>query len=214
MTGRWIAGLAAALALAGPAAGQVTFRSVEVIGITDAARGGAGPRQVSPHEDAEVRFWSNDGRSYTLDGFGCRFRLSPLRGSLTPADAKVAGAVQGDVAAYRASAASALGEGGELIPVALGELTPLGPSEVEGAERYGFRCDESLVSAYSLDVIRRGASRRLRILVLQTQEGEAAGPSGTLAVSVMENITFRPREEEALARAAPMTRELLKALTR
>lgn len=195
-----------------PAVAQVTFRSINILGITDAER--AEPEPDSPRflDDDQVRFFSEDGRIYEFDGFGCHFELRPLRRPLANSDDQVVSVIERDIADYRGALRNAMSTGGEVVSVMEGELVLTGHGDVS-SEAYGIQCRDDLVTGVALDVIKAGGFRRLRLFVMQTAEGVDAHPSRNLLVSVMENIIFTPREPDELAEAGAFTTDLYRALT-
>jgi len=208
-----MAGLAPALA----AHAQITFQSAEVIGTRDSVRAAApeGPVPLpTRQEDKTVRFWSDDGKTYRLEGFGCRFQMSGQPGAPDEMTTQVADLLKADIDTYRQAATAAAG--GAMATVYTGALYRVAPGK-KSTETYGLDCSDKVATAVALDVQKTRGPRKLSIFVIQINlEDLAAGrpPRKTMLVAFSQNTLFRKNDPETLARATPVTRDLFEALTR
>ena len=207
--------LAFSLAAAAQARAQVTFQSAEVIGVPAADKNSA---DTSPtrHPDRTVRFWSDDGLTYHLDGFGCRFDMAAWPDGLDEVDHTLSSVLTTDIESYRKAASGAVSNVGVISNVFTGLLNcaSAGPA---GKDSYGMDCNERMITAVALDVLKTPGYRQLRIFVVQADLDDlAAGkaPRKAMSVSFMENTLFRQGDPEALANRAPLTADLYQALTR
>lgn len=220
---RRAAWLWAAIFLSSAAAGEVcaqadlvTFRSASVVGVSREAQASGAPLTPEAHYDISMRLWSADARHYLLDAFGCQYDVQPLPLAGDEVEQANQALLAKQVALYRGGVSQALGQGGRISSVLTGRLYRV-PQGAEAAdEDYGFGCSDTLYTGVALDVVRQpGFAPKLRIFMAQfTPASAQKDASGLrLAVGIMDNVLFSPREPEALSRAGPLTADLYHALT-
>ncbi len=205
----------AGLAASAPPDAQINFQSAEVVGTRDSDRA-AGATGATPTRQADnsIRFWSDDGKTYRLEGFGCRFQMSTQPGAPDETAARTAEMLSADIESYRKAATASAG--GEMATVYTGALYRVTGGKTS-TETYGLDCSDKVATAVALDVQKTRGPRKLSIFVIQINlEDVAAGrpPRKTMLVAFSQNTLFRKNDPETLARATPVTRELFDALTR
>ena len=103
----------AGLAASAPPDAQINFQSAEVVGTRDSDRA-AGATGATPTRQADnsIRFWSDDGKTYRLEGFGCRFQMSTQPGAPDETAARTAEMLSADIESYRKAATASGGPAG------------------------------------------------------------------------------------------------------
>jgi len=207
--------LGCGLAAGGAAWAQVSFQSAEVLGVSkadlEAGLTGAAPKRYA---DGKVRFWSDDRRTYQLEGFGCQFELVRWPGPASDAAAEPESVLEEDIALYRKAAGTAVAQDGTILPIQTGALYRVAATTAQ-PEAYGLDCSDRVSTAVALDVLRTQTGRQLRIFIVQVElDSLAPGqtPRKTMAVAFMQNVLFLRGDAETLARAAPVTKDLYEAL--
>lgn len=207
--------LAFSLAVAVQARAQVTFQSAEVSGVPAAAKNASGASPTR-HPDRTVRFWSEDGRIYHLDGFGCRFELAAWPDGLEEAEGVISSVLTTDIESYRKAASTAVSSVGEISTVFTGLLNraSAGPA---GKDTYGIECSDRMITAVALDVLKTPGYRQLRIFIVQADLEDlraARAPRKAMSLSFMENTLFRQGDPDTLSARAPLSASLYDALRR
>jgi hypothetical protein len=209
------AATACGLLAGGPAVAQVTFQSAEVLGVQSADNPSA-PGALKRYGDRTVRFWSEDGRTFFLDGYGCRYEMAAWPQGLEQDPQSINAVLHSDVENYRKASSGAVSDVGELSSVFVGMLYRRGPGPA-GKDNYGLDCSDHKATAIALDVLKTATYRQLRIFVVQADidEFDAGKPlKKAMAVSFMENTLFRQGDPETLSARAPLAAGLYNALRR
>ena len=207
------AAAAGGLLAAGPAGAEVTFQSNEVLGVA-AVDLAADPGALKRHPDRTVRFWSDDGRTYYLNGFGCRFEMVVWPRGQDSDPQSIGSVLHADVENYRKASSGAVSDVGNLNPVYVGMLYRRGTGPA-GKDSYGLSCAENKATAVALDVLKTSTYRQLRIFIVQADLGEfeTGKPlKKSMVVSFMENTLFRQGDPATMADRAPLAAEIYNAL--